>query len=124
MPQTDRDKSLVEWLATRIMGWHREAPGSPCPMSEHWFEFEDGEECLAAYPEWNPLIPGAATWEVWEKAREMGHIVRLHGFLDEWVAVCSDAGVTVYSDSGPRAICEAVALLTGWKESQEEEDAH
>ena len=99
MSQTDRDAAIVRHLAQVVMGW----------QSSH-SDYQRGP--------WNPLDSWADAGAVWEKAREMGTYRWLSaqpGF--QWAMfdpnVEDDLGSQ--ADSGPRAICEAVARATGYE---------
>jgi hypothetical protein len=112
---TQTDKSLVEHLATRVMGWNRQG------SIYLWFD-------SAGHPirtnDIN-LDSWADAGQVWEKAREMGHTLTLLGFPDEQDKHLARAGCPgsfgeAFSASGPRAICEAVARATGYQGKEEE----
>jgi hypothetical protein len=111
MLQTNRDRSLVEHLKLKVMGWHRDGAA--------WWTREGGLVLRGIWDTWNPLEPSAATWMVWERAREMGIDLYLHApprqpweAFQEAVLDVPDMGRT--ADSGPRAICEAIGKATGF----------
>jgi hypothetical protein len=103
MPQSDRDYSLVEHLATKVCGiW----------------DYKQGETVFY------PLDSWADAGMVWEKARKMGIYIMLRGAPAlEWGAYYPDDDgfvlAFVSSNSAPRAICGAVAMATGWKETED-----
>lgn len=119
MPQTDHDRSLVEHLVTAVMGWRAHSISPNCL----WY----APKACKAYrrDSWNPLDPSAATWQVWEAARAKGIHIILDGDPLQWEAeVYPDNGiecsVSASITSGPRAICRAVGLATGWREPKGE----
>ena len=108
--QTERDDSLKAHLATKVMG-RREGARSPSG-ARVWIDDATG----GAYYD-SSLDSWADAGKAWEKAREMGIVISLTGApLAPWMAQ------TISHDSkdasGPRAICEAVAMVTGWEEPQ------
>jgi hypothetical protein len=97
MPETDRDRSLIEHLMTKVLGSrYRKEFGMP------YFNLD--------------LNSWADAGMVWERAREMGHEIMLVGVpLESWMAGQPMSDEPEIHDSGPRAICEAVARATGWE---------
>lgn len=134
MPQTDRDRRIVEHLATRVCGlavysaldWHAAgAPGGCLVRVEpHGALHISYHRSIADV--WNPLADttlgkGQAV-EVWEWARKMGIAVSLIGQVDlRWVAsannlVSQARSGTVFAASAARALCEAIYRATGGSE--------
>jgi hypothetical protein len=105
----ERVRSLVEWLAEKVMGWRSSGGGI--------FQEENGKGQGIGLDSWKD------SGMVWERAREMGLRLELRGYADSWEAIWSVSGgpwrANTFS-SGPRAISEAVALATGWKEPEHE----
>ena len=116
MPQTD-DRSLVEHLATKVMVFPPDDPVCYCgeTYSRHSI-YENHPFTVMEDPHpWNPLDSWADAGMVWDTARARGIWLRLSGVRDGWVAVNIETGDGQLRDSGPRAICEAVAKATGWE---------
>jgi hypothetical protein len=122
--QSDRDRSLVKWLAENVMGWHAGIYNGV----QVWGDKYGEQRAYALYHNrtveaWNPLTSWADAGMVWEKAREKELRLELRGYADSWEAIWSVSGgpwrANTFS-SGPRAICEAVARATGWKEPESE----
>lgn len=124
-----RDDSIIRHLAEKVMGWHlvqksdkrvvAYMPGGGM-TTLYWDRGDDAPIRL-----WNPLESGDDMMMVWERAHALGYGCSLENYIDPegsgyWRALAShsaaDDDVDVSADSGPRAICEAVALATGWKE--------
>jgi hypothetical protein len=107
MPSDDR--SLKGHLATKVMGCHR-------PQGCNWWYNADGMAVF--HDQWQPLDSWADAGMVWEKARGMGIRLELHG-RPESTWYCSwKPTYCVTEDSGPRAICEAIARATGFEEEK------
>ena len=126
MSLAERDRSLVEHLATKVMGWHT---GSG--LSSAWFsERKDYPSTFVHWKEnWNPLSgpnAGNDAMALWEKARavypEWGIKLetlaggsRYDAYI--WRPFEKDGkNILIQSSSATRAIAEAMALATGWEE--------
>lgn len=108
MPNTDAGRDpLIRHLAEKVCNLQYRAKGMP------------GDARPLAPWNWNPLDSWADAGVVWEKARKMGlHVVLICSQKEkDWCAWAGKEKI-IRSDSGPRALCEAVALATGWKEPQ------
>jgi hypothetical protein len=107
LSQAERDRSLVEHLATQVLGLKK----CVIPrMNEVFFENDDGGLVRLNLGSWTDA------GMVWEKAREMGIDVCLRGVAPhgDWQAYDTNSDAcSIFSDSGPRAICEAIARATG-----------
>jgi hypothetical protein len=95
------DRSLVEHLATKVMGWD-ERERLICQHGPHPFGLDS----------W------ADAGTVWGKARERGielHLVGSprHEWEGRYVPETSMYQIN-FANSGPRAICLAVARATNW----------
>lgn len=121
------DAEVIRHLATKVMGWkycpvltrrNADKPlysGGTAPVI---FTDQRGRR------QW---VSPACNWEfagmVWEKAREMGIYLTLHGKPIGWKAYYPvDANTLllndVDADSGPRAICLAIYRATGGRDAE------
>ena len=123
---TAHDMALVEHLAKlckfRLLGWRE------------WFKEGQLDDSLVLETDglyldgrreqsWNPLEPSAAMWQVFEKVFDDWGISIYREADGKWLVTAFPKDTSlgefeVRADSGPRGICEAVGLATGfvWKE--------
>lgn len=119
---TSEDRELVEWLATKVMGWQdgRRYVGTAGGYIPIWVNM-DGV-CQCTVDAWDPLQPGMQIWQLWnEFQRTAEQSIKLEQMLLPRWGVSSrplftgaDFGPLKVYDSGPRALCEAIAAATGY----------
>ena len=109
MPPSDRDRRVVEHLATKVMGW--------TPWSGDQFRYVTKDTYGTYRLGTIDLDSWADAGMVWERAREMGIQLDLIG-ADKWFGRIWNGpnSVQYLGDSGPRAICEAIYRATGGTE--------
>jgi hypothetical protein len=113
MTQTERDKSLVEWLAAKVMGWER-SRGEGRYAIERWYA-KDG----AWFPlSWNPLDSWADAGMLITTLQETASIDSKAYYLLHTIgrSLLLKDGNLMMMHLMPRAICEAIARATGWEE--------
>lgn len=102
MSQDDRDRSLKEHLTKTVLGTRfREKFGMPHINLD--------------------LDSWADAGMAWDKARERGLRISLYGgamWCGVWHKAIAVQIATEYV-SGPRALCEAIALATGWEDPKD-----
>lgn len=118
---TRRDESMIRHLAGKVMGWQIEYTNSKKrALVSHgdgtyrllWTNHSDESAML-----WRPRDSWADAGMVWERAREIGHEIMMCGVpLEGYMAGQPMSDTPVKADSGPRALCGAVAKATGWVE--------
>ena len=121
MPQTERERSLVEHLATKVCGWKLCARLSARKAewarrnTKVWRDAEGhlhGDIDLDSWADAGMCLDIVMEQDVFTESFHLRH-----GSHKKYEAgFCSMPERYVESDSGPRAICEAIGKATGWKE--------
>lgn len=115
------DDAMIRHLATAVMGWEIEYTNGGKRAMVHpgdgtyrllWTNHADEADKL-----WNPFGSWADAGMAWERARERGITVVAYNDERGWHAYPMHRPIlTTDADSGPRAICLAVARATGYTE--------
>jgi hypothetical protein len=106
-----RDKSLVRFLAEKVLGWRW--GGSPSLWRD-----TDGK--CQAWELWNPIENGSDAFRLWRRAQRAGIYVLLcpQGAPEDWDAKVLNTEIEILDNSGTRALSEAIARAYGWKEPE------
>lgn len=116
-----RDEAITRHLMEKVMGWkHFTASAVDWDNLTDWWADAFGRIRSHGACPWRPLDSWQDAGAVWERAAEMGYgpIVLIFSKTDKQWCAWVDKGKIVKADSGPRAICEAIAMATGWKEGE------